>query len=73
MIPGLLLHPTYSPAPACTALVCKWRYWAVTACQASRCPHRWQREDAEDRAKRESVQPVDPHTRGRTGKGLRHG
>lgn len=71
MTHGLLLHPTYSPARACETLRCQWRYWAVTACQASRCPHRWQREEAEDRARRENkdrgagehvmVQSVDLH------------
>ena len=58
---GLRLHPSYSPTQACETLVCKWRYWALSACKTSRCPHRWQREDAEDRAKREADKSVGLH------------
>jgi hypothetical protein len=53
MIPGNL-HPSYSPTGVCEALACKWRGYAVTACKTEGCGHGWQREAAEDRARREA-------------------
>jgi hypothetical protein len=52
MIPHL--YPSYSPAPPCEALECSWRAFNIDACREECCPYRWQREGAEDRARRET-------------------
>jgi len=51
LIPGMNAHPSYVPAPACQALSCTWRSFLIDVCREERCPHRWQREAVEDRAR----------------------
>ncbi|MHB1025786.1 MAG: hypothetical protein ACYC24_08790 [Desulfobacteria bacterium] len=59
MIPAL--HPTYSPAQACEALSCDGRVLPVGDCRKRGCGFRWQREGAEDRARREEKDAVHRH------------
>ena len=55
MTPGLLLHPTYSPALACETLECTRRHFRIDACREEGCGYRWMREGAENRKSREGV------------------
>jgi len=48
LIPGVSPHPSYSPAPPCEALKCDRRAFRIDACREESCPHRWQREGAEE-------------------------
>lgn len=47
MIPGVLTLPA-DPDP-CAVLGCAMQTGPVEVCRDYRCPHRWQREAAEDR------------------------
>jgi hypothetical protein len=44
-------HPTYSPTSPCEALKCDLRQQDIRFCVRQFCPHRWQRQGAEDRAR----------------------
>ena len=44
-------HPTYAPTSPCDALACDVRQHAIRYCIEKFCPHRWQRQGAEDRAR----------------------
>ena len=52
MIPGINPNPSYSPAPACEALVCSRRAYRIAVCREEWFGYRWMREFAEDRAVR---------------------
>jgi hypothetical protein len=49
----ITVHPTYSPTGACEALECPRRASRVDVCREEGCAYRWQREAAEDRARRD--------------------
>lgn len=44
-------HPSYSPTSPCDALKCDLRQHAIRVCAETFCPHRWQRQGAEDQAR----------------------
>lgn len=46
-------HPTYATTEVCEALTCTRRAYRIDDCREEGCGHRWQREAAEDRARRE--------------------
>lgn len=45
----MTIYPLYCPTSPCEALVCSTRAHRVAVCRKKGCPHRWQREAAEDR------------------------
>jgi hypothetical protein len=52
-IPGLNLYPLYQATGPCDALECQTRAHVLAVCFEQHCPHAWQRQAAEDRARRE--------------------
>ena len=62
MTPEVLAFPT-DPDP-CAAIGCAMQGEHAEVCREHRCPHRWQREEAEDRARaREATKTVAPAKR----------
>lgn len=53
----MTVYPLYCPTSPCEALVCAIRAHRVAVCREKGCPHRWQREGAEDRARSDEHGP----------------
>jgi hypothetical protein len=54
----MTIYPLYCPTSPCEALVCSTRAHRVAVCREKGCPHRWQREAAEDRGEFELMKAI---------------
>ena len=47
----MIPHPTYALTDPCEALGCAMRQHDIRFCTEQYCPHRWQRQAAQDKAR----------------------